>query len=99
MYCVVTCLQTGRHPATWIACHAGHYYHADVFYAAVRYWVRLLQAQPFQRYALSTEDAYPFAALIFVLLHAGLPLSPLNPAETGLVIFTSGSTNRTIQAD
>jgi len=65
------CLLTIRQPATRIAYHAGHYYHADDFYAAVKYWVGQLQAQPFQRYALYTEDAYPFAVLLFALFHAG----------------------------
>ena len=65
------CLLTRRDPATRIAFHAGRYYHADDFYAAIRYWVRQLQAQPFQRYALYTEDAYPFAVLLFALFHAG----------------------------
>ncbi|MGZ8916055.1 MAG: AMP-binding protein [Methylobacter sp.] len=54
-----------------IAFHAGRYYHADDFYASVRYWVEQLQAEPFQRYALYTEDAYPFAVLLFALFHAG----------------------------
>lgn len=56
---------------TPIAYHARHYYHADEFYAAVSYWVKQLQAQPFQRYALYTDDAYPFAVLLFALFHAG----------------------------
>ena len=29
------------------------------------------KSQPFQRYALFTEDAYPFAVLLFALFHAG----------------------------
>ena len=65
------CVLTIRHPATRIAFHAGRYYHADDFYAAVKYWIRDLQAQPFERYALFTEDAYPFAVLLFALFHAG----------------------------
>ena len=65
------CLVTKRPSTTPIAYHAGHYYHADAFYAAVSYWVKQLQAQPFQRYALYTDDAYPFAVLLFALFHAG----------------------------
>ncbi len=65
------CALTRRDPVTRIACHAGRYYHANDFCAVVRYWVRQLQAQPFQRYALFTEDAYPFAVLLFALFHAG----------------------------
>jgi acyl-CoA synthetase (AMP-forming)/AMP-acid ligase II/3-hydroxymyristoyl/3-hydroxydecanoyl-(acyl carrier protein) dehydratase len=65
------CVLIRRDFTTPIAFHAGCYYHADDFYAAVKYWVRQLQAQPFQRYALFTEDAYPFAVLLFALFHAG----------------------------
>ena len=65
------CALTRRDPATRIAYHVGRYYHTDDFCAAVKYWVRQLQAQPFQRYALFTEDAYPFAVLLFALFHAG----------------------------
>jgi acyl-coenzyme A synthetase/AMP-(fatty) acid ligase/3-hydroxymyristoyl/3-hydroxydecanoyl-(acyl carrier protein) dehydratase len=54
-----------------IAYHAGRYYHSDAFYAAVSYWINQLKNQPFQRYALYTEDAYPFAVLLFALFHAG----------------------------
>ncbi|MDD4916152.1 MAG: AMP-binding protein [Methylococcales bacterium] len=54
-----------------IAFHAGRYYHAGDFYAAVNYWVGRLRGEPFQRYALYTEDAYPFAVLLFALSHAG----------------------------
>jgi len=57
-------------PATRIAYHAGRYYHADDFYAAVRCWVGRLKTQPFQHYALYTEDAYPFAVLLLALFHA-----------------------------
>jgi acyl-CoA synthetase (AMP-forming)/AMP-acid ligase II/3-hydroxymyristoyl/3-hydroxydecanoyl-(acyl carrier protein) dehydratase len=60
-----------RHPATRIAYHDRRYFHADAFNAAVRYWVKQLQDQPCQRYALYTDDAYPFAVLLFALFHAG----------------------------
>jgi hypothetical protein len=65
------CVIARSHPATRIALHNAHYYHADDFYAAVRFWVRQLLAQPYLRYALYTEDAYPFAVLLFALFHAG----------------------------
>jgi acyl-coenzyme A synthetase/AMP-(fatty) acid ligase/3-hydroxymyristoyl/3-hydroxydecanoyl-(acyl carrier protein) dehydratase len=64
------CLTT-RPSTARIAYHAGHYYHADAFHAAVSYWVKQLNAQPFQRYALYTDDAYPFAVLLFALFNAG----------------------------
>ena len=65
------CLTTKRQAASSIAYHAGHYYDADQFYAAVKSWIKRLQSQSDQRYALFTEDAYPFAVLLFALLHAG----------------------------
>ena len=131
------CLTTRRQATSPMAYHAGHFYDADQFYAAVKSWVNRLQSQSVQRYALFTEDAYPFAVMLFALFHAGkevwipgnnrpgtalqlqrldcqltgdwdiartfdyclestessgLPLLPLDPAETKLVIFTSGST-------
>jgi len=64
-------LLASRGAATRIAYHAGRYYHADEFYATVSHRVGQLQAQPSRRYALFTEDAYPFAVLLFALLHAG----------------------------
>lgn len=54
-----------------IAHHAGQTYSAKQFADAVKFWVNTLQAQPTQRYGLYTEDAYPFAVLLFALLHAG----------------------------
>lgn len=54
-----------------IAHHAGQTYSAKQFADAVKFWVNKLQAQPTQRYALYTEDTYPFAVLLFALLHAG----------------------------
>jgi hypothetical protein len=65
------CLTAKRHSTSPIAYHAGHYYDAGQFYAAVRYWVNRLQSQSVQRYALFTEDAYPFAVMLFALFHAG----------------------------
>lgn len=54
-----------------IAIHAGQTYSATQFADAVKFWVNKLQAQPAQRYGLYTEDSYPFAVLLFALLHAG----------------------------
>ena len=63
---------TVKRPAnTPIAFHGGHYYDADQFYGAVKLWVNRLQSQSIRRYALFTEDAYPFAVLLFALFHAG----------------------------
>ncbi len=65
------CLTATRQAASPIAYHAGHYYDADQFYGAVKSWVARLRSQPVQRYALFTEDAYPFAVMLFALFHAG----------------------------
>jgi len=54
-----------------VAYHSGQYYSATQFVNAVKSWADKLQAQPFRHYALYTEDAYPFAVLLFALLHAG----------------------------
>jgi len=62
---------TAKRPATSpIAYHAGHFYDACQFYGAVRHWVNRLKSQPVKQYALFTEDAYPFAVLLFALFHA-----------------------------
>lgn len=65
------CLIAQRPVDIPVAYHAGDYYSAGQFANTVKYWVDRLCAQPFQRYALYTEDAYPFAILLFALLHAG----------------------------
>ena len=65
------CLTAKRPASSPVAYHAGQFYDADQFYAAVRHWANRLQPQPVHRYALFTEDAYPFAVLLFALLHAG----------------------------
>jgi acyl-coenzyme A synthetase/AMP-(fatty) acid ligase/3-hydroxymyristoyl/3-hydroxydecanoyl-(acyl carrier protein) dehydratase len=65
------CLIAQRPTDTPIAYHAGRYYSADRFTSAVKFWVDKLEAQPFQNYALYADDAYPFAVLLFALLHAG----------------------------
>lgn len=65
------CLIAQRPNDAPIAYHDGQYYAAEQFANTVKYWVDKLEAQPFQHYALYTEDAYPFAVLLFALLHAG----------------------------
>lgn len=65
------CLTATRPASSQIAYHAGHYYDAGHFYAAVRSWVARLQPQPVSRYALFSDDAYPFAVILFALFHAG----------------------------
>lgn len=64
-------LITKRDVDTPVAYHSGQYYSATQFVNAVKSWADKLQAQPFRHYALYTEDAYPFAVLLFALLHAG----------------------------
>lgn len=59
------------HSATRIAYHNRQYVHTDAFNAAIRYWVKQLQTQPYTRYALYTDDAYPFSVLLFALFYAG----------------------------
>jgi acyl-CoA synthetase (AMP-forming)/AMP-acid ligase II/3-hydroxymyristoyl/3-hydroxydecanoyl-(acyl carrier protein) dehydratase len=65
------CLVIIRPPETRIAYHDGHYYSADAFYSSVKFWVERFKAEPFQHYALYTNDAYPFTVLLFALFHAG----------------------------
>ncbi|MGZ5009770.1 MAG: AMP-binding protein [Methylobacter sp.] len=65
------CLMDARPTDVPVAYHAGQYYSAEQFANSVKSWVDKLQAQPFQHYALYTEDAYPFTVLLFALLHAG----------------------------
>ena len=55
---------------TVISRHFGCDYSAHQFKSTVKFWVEKLQVQPFQNYALFTNDAYPFAVLLFALLHA-----------------------------
>lgn len=65
------CVLTARSPATRITYHGGQYYKLEQFQGAVDYWANQFIGQPFQRYGLYTNDAYPFAVLLFALLHAG----------------------------
>jgi hypothetical protein len=65
------CLTTKRRATSPIAYHSGHYYDAGQFYGSVKFWVIKLQSQPFQRYGLYANDAYPFAVMLFALFHAG----------------------------
>ncbi|MGZ4970978.1 MAG: AMP-binding protein, partial [Methylobacter sp.] len=54
-----------------VAYHGGRHYSAGQFADAVKNWAGKFEAQTFRHYALYTEDAYPFAVLLFALLHAG----------------------------
>lgn len=54
-----------------IARHQGMLYRSDQFAAAVNHWAHTLGNESEQRYALFTQEAYPFAVLLFALLHAG----------------------------
>mgnify|MGYP003392463124 CR=1 FL=1 len=65
------CLTAKRASLAPVAYHAGRYYEAGQFQGAVKSWTLKLQSQPAQRHALFTEDAYPFAVMLFALLHAG----------------------------
>ncbi|MDD5462673.1 MAG: AMP-binding protein [Methylococcales bacterium] len=65
------CLTAPRPATSPIAYHAGRYFDADRFYGSAKSWVAKLRSQSLQRYALFTEDAYPFAVMLFALLHAG----------------------------
>jgi acyl-CoA synthetase (AMP-forming)/AMP-acid ligase II/3-hydroxymyristoyl/3-hydroxydecanoyl-(acyl carrier protein) dehydratase len=64
-------LCANQSPNKPVAYHAGLTYSFKQFQFAVSYWVKQFISQPDQRYALFTEDAYPFAVLLFALLHAG----------------------------
>ncbi|NOS73179.1 MAG: AMP-binding protein [Methyloglobulus sp.] len=63
--------QTEYNPAIPVAFHNRQYIQTDEFHAAVSRWVIQFQAEPYERYALFTDDAYPFAVLLFALFHAG----------------------------
>jgi acyl-CoA synthetase (AMP-forming)/AMP-acid ligase II/3-hydroxymyristoyl/3-hydroxydecanoyl-(acyl carrier protein) dehydratase len=65
------CLIDARPADAPVAYHAGQHYSTEQFARAVKNWAGKLQTQPFRHYALYTEDAYPFAVLLFALLHAG----------------------------
>lgn len=54
-----------------VAYHAGRYYDTGQFHSSVKLWINRLKDQPFRRYALYTDDAYPFAVLLMALCHAG----------------------------
>jgi hypothetical protein len=55
-------------PVAW---HNGHIRNRQSFCAEVARYTALLLPQARQRYALYYQDAYPFAVLLFALLHAG----------------------------
>lgn len=54
-----------------IACHQGRYFRFEEFKASVSGWKQRFAEEPFSAYALYNDDAYPFAILLFALLHAG----------------------------
>jgi acyl-CoA synthetase (AMP-forming)/AMP-acid ligase II/3-hydroxymyristoyl/3-hydroxydecanoyl-(acyl carrier protein) dehydratase len=64
--CLAACTQDSS-PA---ALHRGRPYRRDQFAAAAGHWATLLRREPVRRYALYTQDAYPFAVGLFALLHA-----------------------------
>ncbi|MEQ1738736.1 MAG: AMP-binding protein [Methyloglobulus sp.] len=64
-------LLTEYNPAIPVAFHNRQYIQSDEFHAAVSRWAIQLQTEPYERYALFTDDAYPFAVLLFALFHAG----------------------------
>lgn len=51
--------------------HQGRYYSFEQFQASVAAWREVLLASPDSAYALYCHDAYPFAVMLFALLHAG----------------------------
>ena len=53
-----------------VAYHNGRHFSFGQFQAAVNDWADRFQAEPFGRYAVFTEEAYPFAVLLFALLHS-----------------------------
>ena len=65
------CMTAKKTATSPIAYHAGHFYDAGQFNGSVRHWANRLQSQPVQRYALFTNDAYPFAVMLLALFHAG----------------------------
>ncbi|EIC30178.1 MULTISPECIES: AMP-binding protein [Methylomicrobium] len=64
--CIVACGQDSS-PA---ALHRGRSYRRDQFAAAVGHWATVWRRDSTRRYALYTQDAYPFAVGLFALLHA-----------------------------
>ncbi|MGR8940598.1 MAG: AMP-binding protein [Gammaproteobacteria bacterium] len=54
-----------------VALHEGRLYRSDQFVASVGHWAHDLQTRTDRRYALYTHRAYPFAVVLFGLLHAG----------------------------
>jgi 3-hydroxymyristoyl/3-hydroxydecanoyl-(acyl carrier protein) dehydratase len=65
--CIAACSRDSS-PA---ALHRGRPYRRDRFAAAVGQWASVLRCDSGRRYALYTQDAYPFAVGLFALLHAG----------------------------
>jgi len=65
------CVGDAKPDSVPVALHRGVLYRSAQFAAAVGRWAETLGAEPERRYALYTQDAYPFAVLLFALLHAG----------------------------
>jgi len=57
-----------------VARHGGDYYTLAQFQSSVAEWSTQLQRQPVSAYALYCDHTYPFAVLLFALLHAGKPV-------------------------
>jgi 3-hydroxymyristoyl/3-hydroxydecanoyl-(acyl carrier protein) dehydratase len=64
--CIAAC---GRDSSP-AALHRGLLYRRDQFAAAAGQWAAVLRQGSTRRYALYTQDAYPFAVGLFALLHA-----------------------------
>jgi len=60
-----------ENPDRVVSVHAGQTIGRDQFCAEVAGLAASLRQQPQQRYAIYCEEAYPFAVLLFALLHAG----------------------------
>lgn len=54
-----------------LASHHDHYYGFSQFKQAVSAWMERFAREPDTAYALYCEESYPFAVLLFGLLHAG----------------------------
>ncbi len=64
-------LMLGQQRCQPIARHRGRIYNAEHFRSAVAFWANGLADESNGQYALYCDDAYPFAVLLFALLHAG----------------------------
>jgi acyl-CoA synthetase (AMP-forming)/AMP-acid ligase II/3-hydroxymyristoyl/3-hydroxydecanoyl-(acyl carrier protein) dehydratase len=64
--CIAACGQD----SSPVALHRGRPYRRDQFAAAAGHWATVWRRDSARRYALYTQDAYPFAVGLFALLHA-----------------------------